>query len=469
MRALLDVTPTPEQLSLFSRVKPGVEVIRGAAGSGKTTTALLKLRSTLSSFINRKRRQNRADPIRILVLTFNSTLSGYISELASKQVAESDDIHLEIMTFGKWATGILGHQTIMDYSTRTRLLASLGSRIDLPDSFIEEEVDYLLGRFMPNELDKYLTVRRDGRGGSPRMERSQREALIAQVVEPFIAYKNKNRIKDWNDLAVELAEAKHQHYDVVIVDETQDFSANQIRAVMNQLMDTHSVTFILDTVQRIYARGFTWQEVGILVRPDNSFRLEVNYRNTKEIAAFAASLLEGLGTDDDGTMPNFAGAMENGEKPRILKGLYNKQVSYAIEVIKRDINLSEESVAFLHPKGGGWFDRPGGLRNRLKDACLPYVEITRESEWPQGEENIALSTLHSAKGLEFDHVFILGLNAEVLPHGEDADDEKLTTLRRLLSMGIGRAKKSVTLGYSAGDVSKLFDYFNKNTYKEHLL
>jgi len=105
----------------------------------------------------------------------------------------------------------------------------------------------------------------------------------------------------------------------------------------------------------------------------------------------------------------------------------------------------------------------------LKIAGLPYVEITRESEWPQGEENIALSTLHSAKGLEFDHVFILGLNAEVLPHGEDADDEKLITLRRLLSMGIGRAKKSVILGYSPGDVSKLFDFFNKETYEEHIL
>ncbi|MDP2762070.1 MAG: 3'-5' exonuclease [Sideroxyarcus sp.] len=469
MRALLDVTPTPEQLSLFSRVKSGVEVIRGAAGSGKTTTALLKLRSTLSFFINRKRRQNRVDPIRILVLTYNRTLSGYISELANQQVPQSAEINLEIMTFGKWAMSTLGRQVMIDDSVRSGLITQLGSSIELPTLFIEEEVDYLLGRFMPDDINKYLTVRRDGRGGTPRMDQPQREALIANVVQPFIAYKKKHRLKDWNDLAVELAETKHQHYDVVIVDETQDFSANQIRAVMNQLMDTHSVTFILDTVQRIYSRGFTWQEVGIQVRPENSFRLAVNYRNTKEIAAFAASLLNGLGTDDDGTMPNFAYATGTGIKPKVLKGQYNKQVSFAIKTIKSDINLSEESIAFLHPKGGGWFDRPGGLRNRLGEAGLPFVEITRESDWPQGTENIALSTLHSAKGLEFDHVFILGLNKEVLPHGDGTEDERLSTLRRLLAMGIGRAKKSVVLGYAPDDVSSLFDFFDKDTYEEHIL
>jgi len=45
MRVLANVRPTPEQLAIVSRNRPGIEVIRGAAGSGKTTTALLRLRS----------------------------------------------------------------------------------------------------------------------------------------------------------------------------------------------------------------------------------------------------------------------------------------------------------------------------------------------------------------------------------------------------------------------------------------
>ncbi|WP_416221498.1 3'-5' exonuclease [Rhodoferax sp.] len=40
---------------------------------------------------------------------------------------------------------------------------------------------------------------------------------------------------------------------------------------------------------------------------------------------------------------------------------------------------------------------------------LEYVEITKSRDWP-GAENVALSTIHSAKGLDFDHVIIIGLD-----------------------------------------------------------
>jgi superfamily I DNA/RNA helicase len=467
MRVLIDVGPTPEQLSLISRIQTGVEVIRGAAGSGKTTTALLKLRSSIGSFLNRSRRQRRTDPITILLLTYNRTLRGYVAELAHKQFTANDAIQLEVSTFAKWAKNAQGtHVRILngfDELLPCSVLNTFCSNTKLEQNFVREEVVYLLGKYLPQDLSQYLTARRDGRGAVPRMPYAIRELLLKEIVFPYIEAKKEANLLDWNDLALGMIESKFYAYDIVIVDETQDFSANQIRAVMNQLLEVHSVTFILDTVQRIYASGFTWNEVGINIRPENSFRLQTNYRNTKEIAQFAASLLTDLTTDDDGTVPNFLASKRHGEIPIVLKGKFDQQVKYAIDCINTCIDLNTQSVAFLHPLGGGWFDR---LRKFLIEAGLEYVEITQKSEWPTGSENIALSTLHSAKGLEFDHVFILGLNSEVLPHGEDSEDERLIKLRRLLAMGIGRAKMTVTLGYKPADASKVIGFLGRETYIE---
>ncbi|MCY4279178.1 MAG: hypothetical protein OXC59_00485 [Acidimicrobiaceae bacterium] len=82
MRALSSVEPSPEQLKMLGDIRPGFRIIRGAAGSGKTTTALLRLREQIHVRLRRRERDGHNAPVRVLVLTFNRTLEGYIAELA---------------------------------------------------------------------------------------------------------------------------------------------------------------------------------------------------------------------------------------------------------------------------------------------------------------------------------------------------------------------------------------------------
>lgn len=469
MKALIDVVPTAEQLALFSRVIPGVEVIRGAAGSGKTTTALLKLRSSVAFYLNRARRQVNPKPVKVLVLTYNRTLRGYITELALQQLPATG-IFLEISTFNKWARRLTEAGNVLDFEQTDRLLLSNIAKTRLDPEFGLEEALYVLGRFATEQLDDYLSTRREGRGSTPRMERATRQILLDEVIRPYIDHKRTHGLVDWNDHACTIASHDYEQCDVVVVDETQDFSANEIRALLRQCSPEASVTFVLDSAQRIYTRNFNWGEVGVTLRSDQSHRLQTNYRNTHQIARFASAMLDGLTIDDNGTMPNFNTARGTGPKPIVLKGEYLDQVRASVEFLG-GIDLKKNSVAFLHRRG--WFR---DLMPALRRAGYAFVELTGNSEWPQGEENIALCTIHSSKGLEFDHVIMIGLDGSILDvnapeeeeegeEGEDAGYEPSARLRRLIAMGIGRARDSVMIGFKPSDTPDIMRFVDDELYE----
>lgn len=75
----------------------------------------------------------------------------------------------------------------------------------------------------------------------------------------------------------------------------------------------------------------------------------------------------------------------------------------------------------------------------------------------EGQENgepnaVKLSTLHAAKGLEFGHVFLIGVEDGILPHRESldlitTDPTKLEEERRLMYVGITRAQKSLNISW----------------------
>jgi superfamily I DNA/RNA helicase len=466
MRVLTDITPNKQQRLIISDYRPGYTLIRGAAGSGKTTTAVLRLRQVAGVWRRQRIRDGSDEPVRVLVLTYNRTLRGYIEELVDEQVRDLTGIDLTLDTFGRWAWNLVGRPEVLADAQRESVIWRFGASLGLPRDFLIDEVEYVLGRYAPNALELYATpdqstYRRRGRGQTPQMQQPLRKRLLDGVIAPYQAWKTEHRAIDWNDLALELREEPTRSpYDVVIVDEAQDFSANQLRAMDRQLNDPHSTTFVLDALQQIYPRGFTWQEIGLEIPTRNMFRLEHNFRNTREVAAFARPLLNGMEVPDDGTLPDFESTVRTGPRPQVIEGRFSRQLDY---IIARLSDLpAGDSVALLHPKGGGWFDY---TRQRLNQAGLSYVELARRSEWPEGDENLALSTLHSAKGLEFDHVVLLGLNTELMPHGAESNDSQLDNHRRLVAMAIGRARKTVMLSFRPDVASSVIDFLDADTFE----
>jgi DNA helicase IV len=460
MKTLSWQRPTPEQLKIIGATKLGTEVIRGAAGSGKTTTALLRLKNLFDMFDARHKRMKVDRPVKVLVLTFNRTLCGYVAALAADRLSAGAAVELKVDTFAHWAMEVLGNPTVV--TSRSAIVQRLGRErgVKLPSEFLSKEIEYVLGRFPANRLGDYVTAERTGRGAVPRVDRATREGLL-DVVEALKQEIASRKEIDWEDLPILISNIRSLQYDIVIVDEAQDFSANQIRAMLHHLADVSALTLVIDTVQRLYPRGYTWTEAGLDPTKVRFHRLQQNHRNTIEIARFAKGVVAGMVLDDDGTLPDFDRATRHGDLPVVVRGLYSQQLVYAINYIRRKVDLKTETIAFLKPQGGVWFK---ALREALDDHKIAYHDITREREWPDDDTSVILSTMHSAKGLEFDHVVILGLNAEVTSHAEDED--QLETLRRLLAMAVARARRTVLVGYKASEASDLVQYFENGTYQE---
>jgi DNA helicase-2/ATP-dependent DNA helicase PcrA len=84
------------------------------------------------------------------------------------------------------------------------------------------------------------------------------------------------------------------------------------------------------------------------------------------------------------------------------------------------------------------------------DGFLAHAALEAgDQQADQYEDCVQLMTMHSAKGLEFDTVFIAGVEEGLFPHSMSADDpEKLEEERRLCYVGMTRARQKLTLSYA---------------------
>lgn len=87
------------------------------------------------------------------------------------------------------------------------------------------------------------------------------------------------------------------------------------------------------------------------------------------------------------------------------------------------------------------------LDNIVKHLAL--MDLMERNEEEGNSNQVAMMTLHAAKGLEFPYVFLVGFEEQILPHKSSMDDDKgLEEERRLAYVGITRAQKELVMTYS---------------------
>jgi superfamily I DNA/RNA helicase len=202
--------------------------------------------------------------------------------------------------------------------------------------------------------------------------------------------------------------------------------------------------FVGDGHQRIYSRHkAAMSRCGIDIR-GRARKLYLNYRTTDEIRRHAVALLEGIEVDDldDGSdeVRRYK-SLSHGPEPIVMNVQGLEQAS---EQVIKLINQWGSSVP--SEAGGGSVAVVAGSERvrdavgvQLEAAGLKTVLITAQANHSQKRGVVHLSTMHRAKGLEFDCVIVIS------PALYLSREEQQQSKRNLLYVALTRAKKLAAL------------------------
>lgn len=443
----------PAQRGVVERRYGGPARVSGAAGTGKSVVALHRAAVLARS----------APEGRVLLTTFSKTLAARLSQNAdvllgsdAPERARIDIIHLHKLARDTWVNTLKRKFAFINAKRFNELLEAAITKAgtaEFSPVFLKAEWEAIVNFWGIGDEETYLRTSRKGRG--TRLTARQRQ-VVWKVFAELLAVLEGKYYMTWERLCFRLAAELAALYQHVIADEAQDFGPAEFRLLRALVAPGDNDLFLCgDAGQRIYQPRFSWKAAGIEVR-GRATRLTVNYRTTEQIRRFADTLLPAA-LDEDGD-----GKSEPRASISLLKGPPPEVSGYATvneEVAGVAQRLRELTAEEFAPRDIAIFCRS---ETRLKERAEPalrqcgLVGHYLSDDAPPTDAQVALGSMHRAKGLEFKVVIVMGCDEDMLPRASVLDEKVdeadkaafVEQERQLLYVACTRARERLLVTYS---------------------
>jgi superfamily I DNA/RNA helicase len=463
------------------------------AGPGTGKTAVLALR--VERLVTGSAARPGLDPSAILALTFTNKAAGELRVRLGRTLGEGKAAAIAASTFHSFCRSLLRENAtqaglepdfkLLDEDERCVILEPLAgsaAKAKRLGVYIEGRKRFLL---RPGDAAPPL-----GPGAPATLVELAEELGLpegdAEMEAQYAAYRDALKQKgalDFADLiagAVRLLASRpailaacRERYRAIFVDEYQDVDFAQYALVRLLAPDDASNLFVIgDPNQAIYGfRGADQRFLGrfLVDYPKTEvYRLTRSFRCAPAIIGAASGIVGATGLEGSGA----AVALARSEYPT------DKSEA---EAIAREIDRLIGGTRFFARDSGVAEGQEGELASlaacavlvraaallepiakALDDHGIPYRIAGEDPEAPYEirEERVSLMTIHAAKGLEFDYVFVAGLEEGILPftlfdkdEGDEASEERIAEESRILYVAMTRARIGLHLSWAR---SRLF-------------